>query len=629
MTFYYKINDFLLKCVKKKEINYLDFYFSNLFVLDKNKCYVAMLFSSLLSLSCRLGHVCIPLNEIFSKKIFSDYILNFLYFFFSKCLSIDNCIKVLLSKNIISTPEQNLYTPFIIYNNCLYLYKFWLYENYVISYINKNIKEYINFNKNDFFIINKYLNDFNLDKYQKLAIINSLVNKISIISGEPGTGKTSLIVKLIIIFYKVFKYKYKDCIKIISPTGKSSLCLTNYLNNIYNNLNISFSFRKILPDYSITIHKFLGFNYFSNNINFNINKYSNLDVLIIDESSMVDLYTMFYIFFLIKDIKKIIFVGDSNQIGSIEPCSVFNEICNCNNYPFLFSYKKKNILKNILSILKIDKLYFNYIKFTNSICFLNKNYRLFKDTCINKLFILVKLGYLDKIDEFLYKNNFNKNFNFYDANKFKYNYILNFCINNYKKYIYFFNKNLNNKNLLNIFNLFKIITVLKSNNYISVIYINKFINNFLLMNNLVKNIFFDYKNNCYHYDGEPIMVTKNNNDLKIFNGDTGFLISINKKNKVIFFDLNNKCKYIHLNSLINWKNNWSITVHKSQGSEYEHVLLILPDFFSSLLNRELIYTSLTRAKKKITIYAKKEIFLYSIKNKNKIFNNFLVKLFVY
>ncbi len=621
------IYKFLLECLKKREIILMDFYFSQLFILDKNKCYVSMLFAALLSLFSRLGHVCIPLDRIFIDKIFSNYILNFLNFFFLKCLSIRKCIDFLFLNKTISSYSENKCTPLILYSNYIYIYKFWFYESYVVNYINSNIKKYVYFDKKKFILINRYLDIFGFDKYQKLAVLNSIISKISIISGGPGTGKTTLIAKLAVIIYRIFGLKYKDSVKVISCTGKSSLCLTGYLNKIYNDLNISNDFRKILPGSCFTIHKFLKFNYFNGSLNFSINNYPHLKVLIIDESSMIDLSTMFYIFYLIKNIKKIIFIGDNNQLGSIEPCSVFNEICNCNScFSKSFEFKNK-IIKEKLSFIDFNKFNLNYLKFINNICFLFKNYRFVKNSLIYKLSILVKLGYVNKIDRFLYDYNFNGDFNFYDANKFNIDFLLNFCINGYKNYIYQVNSNLNIKKWLKIFNLFKIIAVLKDTNF-GVLYLNNYINDFFVVNKFVKNIFFDFKNNCYHYYGEPILITKNDSDLELFNGDIGFIIY--KKNKINVFFCNKKKynSFLNLNSLCNWENNWAITVHKSQGSEYEHILIVLPNYYSVLLNRELIYTAITRSKSKISIYAKKEIFLYTIEQKSIIYNNIINKLFI-
>ncbi len=620
-----EINFFLSNCLKKKQISLIDIYFSKIFEFYNFDSDIIMLFTMLVSLSSRLGNICLPLNNIWDKHIFSNYILDFLYYFFSRYISLNKCIEILFKYRIISKYYFLDKTPLILYNNCIYLYKFWVYEDYVTNYINKNFleKNSLCFSKKKLF---QYLGKFNLDVYQKLSIIGSIINKISIISGGPGTGKTNLISILILVLYKIYKFKNNKCIKIITFTGKSASNITYFLRKKFVFLNKNNVFKNILPKKAITIHKFLGFNYKKNVINKNENNITNIDILIIDESSMIDISLMFYLFSCLKYVKKIIFLGDSNQIGPIESSSLFNEICKFSNNSFFFSKKKlyKNILNNILNL---NIKYINYLLSFKNIFFLKKNYRFNKNSCIYKLTNLVNLGFLKKIDKFLYKNNFKKNFSFYDSNKYDFYFLLNFCIKKYMKYINFINFNFSLNKIWKIFNDFQIITIVKKT-YFGINFLNKYINDFFLKKNLVKNILYFSNLNCYHYMGEPILINKNNHDLKLFNGDIGFFVFLENEFKLLFLNFNNDIRFINYKSLTNWDNNWVITVHKSQGSEFKHILLVLPDYNSNLLNREIIYTALTRAKKKITIYGNKNIFLNSIKKRNITYNNIVNKLLI-
>ncbi len=615
-----EIEYFIFKCIKKKEINLIDLYFSKIFDNNSFESDVIMLLTMLISLSSRKGNICLPLSKIFSKNIFSNYILNFLNYFFLKYISLNDCIEILFKWNILSKYYYSVVTPLIFYNNCIYLYKFWIYEEYVINFINLNFfkKNNINFNKKKIF---KYFCKYNLDIYQKIAIMSVLVNKFTIISGGPGTGKTTLISILILILYKIFKFKNNSYIKIISFTGKSSSNINFSLKKNYSFLNINSSLRKILPYKAITIHKFLKFNYNKNTILNNI----NISILIVDESSMIDISLAYYLFSSIKYVKKIIFLGDSNQISSIEPGSFFNTICNLYIKNFNLRYKIfKKIFLNYFTFLNKYNIYLSYI---NNISFLKKNYRFSKNVYLYKFTNFIKLGYVKYIDNFLYENNFKNNFNFYDSDKYDFNFLLNFCIQNYIKYINFINFKFNLKKIWKKFNKFQIISVVKKTRY-GINFLNKYINFFFLKFNLVKNIIYFPNLNCYHYMGEPFIITKNNNDLKLFNGDLGFFIFLKKKFKLLFLDFNKNNRFIYNINLSDWNSTWVITVHKSQGSEYNHILLVIPNYFSHLLNRELIYTAITRAKNKVTIYSNKDIFLSSIKKKNVFFSNMVNKLLI-
>ncbi len=606
------IDKFLLDCYKKKEMNKIDICFANLF----KECYISMLFASISSLSNRLGHICLPIEKILSRDIFSEYILKFLFYFFS-LITINNCLKILFYKNIISSSFQKKKTPLIFNNNCIYIYKFWFYENYFIYYLKKNINKNINLKKKYIFKLKKFLINFKLDIYQSLSIISSIINRITIISGGPGTGKTTLIVKLVIILYKLFNFKNKNYVRIVTPTGKSSACLTNYLNKIYQELKLDKKLIKILPNRAITIHKLLGFNYYKNNIKYNINNKLNICVLIIDESSMIDLSTSFFLFSSLYSNTKIIFVGDCNQIGSVEAGSIFNEICNKNTFFFKENIYLKKILNKYFLYLYNKKYFIN----VSNIFFLKKNYRVNKNSYLLKISNYIKNSYIKKIDKFIKKKKIKVNFDFFDLNKFNYFHFFNFCIKMYIKYINKINNIYNLCEIFSFFNKFQLICILKDTKF-GVNFLNKNINNYLLKNNLVNNICFYKIHNCYHYLGEPIIINKNNSDLCLNNGDIGiFMLNSEKNLNVIFLNYVNNIKNIHINSLPNWENVWSITVHKSQGSEFDHVLLLLPNFYIPILNKNLIYTAITRAKKKVTVYAYKEIFLKSIISENINYNN--------
>ncbi len=616
-----EINLFIYKCLERKEINLIDVYFSQIFKFGNFKSDVVVLFTMLISLSSRLGNTCLPICRLLYENIFSKYILDFLKYFFSRYISISNCIEILFEFNVLSKYYYYNKTPLILYNNCIYLYKFWVYEEFIVNFINLNFFKKKNFNIDKLFLF-KFLSKFYLDIYQKISVLNVILNKISFISGGPGTGKTTLISKIILILYEIFKFKYSNCIKIISYTGKSASNITYSLKKNYDILNVSYSLKKKLPYKATTIHKFLGFNY---NKNIFINDNTNTSILIIDEASMIDISLMYYLLSSLKYIKKIIFLGDSNQISSIDSSSLFNEICNF----YINNFKIRNkILKRIfLNILNFKKKYYIYLSYISNISFLSKNYRFKKNIYLYKFINFVKLGYIKYIDKFLYKNNFKNNFNFYDSEKYNFNFLLNFCVKNYMKYINFIRFEFNLNKIWNIFNKFQIISVLKKTFY-GVNFLNKYLNNYFLSNNLVKNILYISNLDCYHYLGEPIIITKNNNDLKLFNGDIGFFIFKKNKFKLMFLDYNKNNRFINYLNLTDWKNNWVITVHKSQGSEFKHILLVLPNYFSTLLNRELIYTAITRAKSKITIYANKNIFLSSINKKKNVFTNVLNKLLI-
>ena len=117
------------------------------------------------------------------------------------------------------------------------------------------------------------------------------------------------------------------------------------------------------------------------------------------------------------------------------------------------------------------------------------------------------------------------------------------------------------------------------------------------------------------YIGRPIMVLENDYSLNLHNGDIGICIIDNGK-KVIVFDDGKK---LLSDALPKYQLAYALSIHKSQGSEYEHVNIVLPDNMlttnqTNICSRELIYTAVTRAKRSITLFSSKDMLKKSIKN---------------
>ena len=113
------------------------------------------------------------------------------------------------------------------------------------------------------------------------------------------------------------------------------------------------------------------------------------------------------------------------------------------------------------------------------------------------------------------------------------------------------------------------------------------------------------------YAGRPIMITGNDYHLQLFNGDTGITLpdpEAGNELRVFFPGPDNGLRKFHPLRLAEYETVFAMTVHKSQGSEFDHVLLVLPDRESPILTRELIYTGITRARKTVEIWGNESIF---------------------
>lgn len=366
-----KITHILKTMIKYKIITSSDFYFST--ILFNNQTLKIKFLALCINHFIHNGHICLPSVLIEQKKVFLTNKINLINKLWSLIQINKNfwINELLKDSHIISNGLKK--TPLIFNNKNFYTYKLWLAEKKIWKFINQNQ----NIQTNNTNIIKKLLKNSlkeDTDLTQKIAITLSMISNIIFIIGGPGTGKTTIISKIILIFIKLFSRNVK--IKLTALTGKASNNLTESINKNIKKFNIT-NEKINIPDYkATTLHKLLNIKY-ENKIKITNTKIdlSNIDLLIIDEASMIDIEIMEKLIDNIPITLKVIFIGDHNQLPSISGGHILKDICSY--YREGFSKTMTNFLETLLNKQKIIKTIKNY-KFSNindKIIMLKKNYR--------------------------------------------------------------------------------------------------------------------------------------------------------------------------------------------------------------------------------------------------------------
>jgi exodeoxyribonuclease V alpha subunit len=116
------------------------------------------------------------------------------------------------------------------------------------------------------------------------------------------------------------------------------------------------------------------------------------------------------------------------------------------------------------------------------------------------------------------------------------------------------------------------------------------------------------------YPGRPVMIARNDSALGLFNGDIGIAMLDEEQALKVFFPLpDGSIKAVQPSRLPPHDTAYAMTVHKSQGSEFDHTVLVLPNQFTPVLTRELVYTAITRAKLRLTLYAEQNVLNSAVK----------------
>ena len=388
--------------------------------------------------------------------------------------------------------------------------------------------------------------NINYNEMQKKAIITSLENSINVITGGPGTGKTTIIKGIVECYKQINKItdeRLCEEMVLLAPTGRAARRITEATN-----------FK------AVTIHKFLRWD--KETDTFQINKYnkSKAKIVIIDEVSMMDIFLMNNLLEGLSDNVKIIMVGDYNQLPSVLPGQVLKDI----------------IDSQIIKVIYLNELYRQkedsyIISFANEI----------KNAKINEDFTEKKSDY-----------------NFIETNKENIDKIVcELCKKALEKGY--------NESQIQV-----LVPMYKGKNGID------------NLNNKLQEIFNPKKENKDEYEcnnivfreGDKVLQTKNINDLEISNGDIGIIDSIIKTTNNITAIINFDGVIVEFTkkNFEDLRLGYAISIHKSQGSEFDLVIMPMDLSYKKMLYRKLIYTGVTRAKKSLTLVGEKNAFLYGV-----------------
>lgn len=386
---------------------------------------------------------------------------------------------------------------------------------------------------------------------QKNAIKNALKNRVTIITGGPGTGKTTIIKAITELYKKINNIGPKDIaneIALLAPTGRAAKKLAESTG-----LGAS------------TIHRYLKWN--KENDEFQINEFNKNyhKLIIVDETSMIDTFLFYSLLQGITTNIQLILVGDAFQLPSVGPGLILNDMINSD----LFTFCPLNII---------------YRQSNNSyIPYLAKE---IKNKDISEDFMAKKDDY---------------NFLSVPTENIK-NTIKKICEMS-------ISKGLTDKDIQVLIPMYKGQAGIDNINVILQELFNPKSDN-------KKEI---KSGDLIYRVGDKVLQLVNDPDNSVFNGDIGYISNIavvdkTKKTECLIIDFDgNKVTY-KKEDLIKIKHAYAMTIHKSQGSEFPHVIMPICKSYYRMLYNKLIYTGVSRAKKSLVILGEEQAFLMGINN---------------
>ena len=454
----------------------------------------------------------------------------------------------------------------------VYLNSFYVCERNIaqrISILNKskNIKKIKDFVKK-FKEEEKHI-DITLSEKQKetIKVVND--NNVCVITGGPGTGKTTII-KFIIELYKKENKKVVLC----APTGRAAKRMS-----------------ETTGEDATTIHRLLCLGKVEESLGMERVDYAiepiDTDVLIIDEMSMVDVFLMNYILKGLYMGTKLVLVGDVNQLPSVGPGNVLKDIINSETVETIE-------LNEIFRQAAKSQIITNAHKVNNGENFLE----------------IPKEELKEKLQDFYFLNEPTQNKMLED--------VISLCTGRLKKFGNY-----------DFFRDIQVLTPTKKGKLGTKelnIELQNALNPSLNGKNNKKEIPQKKHGDRVFLEGDRVMQVKNNYDIYweknhkedgtgIFNGELGTIKKIDDVTKQIEIKFDDeKTAWYEYSELEQLEHSYSITIHKSQGSEFDVVIMCLPQAAPMLLTRNLLYTGITRAKKLLIVLGTKKVLEYMIQN---------------
>ncbi|MDN2662361.1 exodeoxyribonuclease V subunit alpha [Psychromonas sp. 14N.309.X.WAT.B.A12] len=452
--------------------------------------------------------------------------------------------------------------------------------------------------------------------WQKISAALALTSPRCIISGGPGTGKTTTVVKLLALLLNA---QPDLMIKMVAPTGKAAARLTESITNALDELDLGSPAdgqkAPNIPTDASTIHRLLGVRNNSAHFRHHAGNQLTLDLLLVDEASMVDLPLMAKLLSALPDHARLILLGDKDQLASVEAGAVLGDICS-----FIDSGYSQQKAQQLAELTGFDCLLSQgkhaQATMSDNLCLLRKSYRFdqysgigYLASAVNKGGVTaVKLAALcEKYDDLAYYANDAESATDFDRLVVEgYTpYLSELCIINQD------NRG-QAKVLLSAFNDFKILCATREQEW-GVNALNHRCEKLLQKAGLLVRRF-DMTQTWYV--GRPVMVTENSYHLGLFNGDIGLCLEDEHGQLRVYFVMpDGSVADFQPSRLPAHQTVFAMTVHKSQGSEFKHTLLALPDYALPVMNRELIYTGITRAKKRLTLIADLALVASSVRNR--------------
>ncbi|HOP62851.1 MAG TPA: exodeoxyribonuclease V subunit alpha [Spirochaetota bacterium] len=424
--------------------------------------------------------------------------------------------------------------------------------------------------------------------WQGVAAWCSLNSCFSVISGGPGTGKTSTVIRILAL---LIEFLGRDIsIALAAPTGKASARLRESITASIGSLPVSDDIKNIIPHEAHTIHRLLGSRSGSTEFIHNRENPLRYDVIAVDECSMADLALMYRFFEAVKPGARVILLGDRDQLSSVEGGAVFGDICDrgiTHGYSADFIEKGAELMGEGFVTEAPSEA--GPAALSDSMTILRKSYRFSGESGIGVLADFIRNGDTDGVRKLLAGGEYG---DVLITGGWHRDSIENVFREEVDRHLTADGDPVH-ESILGFIKSFAILTATRRGPG-GAEELNRIAEMILDERGIIVP-------SAGFYEGRPVMVTRNDYSLSLFNGDIGVTCLREGGLRVMFEKSDGEKVYIPVSRMPEHETAFAMTIHKSQGSEFDRVLVALPEVNERLMTRELLYTAVTRGREGVIL----------------------------
>ena len=463
--------------------------------------------------------------------------------------------------------------PLVLEGHRLYLQRYWLYEEELVQEIRARATNPVPVQEDLLAsCLAQLFSGTEHDAQQREACAGIFRERLGLITGGPGTGKTTLVTKYLalLLLYAQASGEPPPRILLLAPTGKAAARLTESLQKKKGEAMVP-ELVAALPAKAATIHRALGYRA-ENPTTFRYNRENPLpcEVVVVDEASMIDVALMAKLFAAVSPSARLVLLGDKDQLASVEAGSILGDIC----------------------AAVMDDVGAGNNPLARCVVRLTESFRFSSHEGIGALASAIQAGKAEEAVSLCQQESAEVSLLPPLVQADPSHPLAEMILAGYRPFL----EAASPFAALELFERFRLLCAHRTGP-MGVSALNRYAEKVLSLHRLMEP-------NTQWYKGRPVLIQANSYPLRLFNGETGILWDAEDGEglKAFFFSENRDgVRSYSLRQLPAHETAFAMTIHKSQGSEFDRVALVLPGEASALLTRELLYTGISRARRQVVL----------------------------